>query len=41
MRQLLNNIQKDDVDAKQGGGQQIHMIAELKPKPIEKLSVGR
>ena len=41
MRQLLNNIQKDDVDAKEGEGQQIHMIAELRPKAIEKLSVGR
>jgi hypothetical protein len=41
MRQLLNNIQKDDIDAKQGGRQQIHMIAELKPKAIEKLSAGR
>ena len=41
MRQLLNNIQKDDIDGKQGEGQQIHMIAELRPKAIEKLSVGR
>jgi hypothetical protein len=41
MRQLLNNIQKDAVDAKQEEGQQIHMIAELRPKAIEKLSAGR
>ena len=37
----MDNIQKNDVDAKQGEGQQIHMIAELRPKAIEKLSVGR
>jgi hypothetical protein len=41
MRQLLDNIQKDDIDGKQGEGQQIHMIAELRPRAIEKLSVGR